>query len=292
LGDVSKAFGKMGCHISTAHLPATKLNKYLVQTTIYRKLAKRRTHGEWPPFAKRVILYNFNPHTPDLYETYDEPSLDLKLFFRRLPWRDKDPKHHDYSEQSTLVPRFTSTPDAFPYTTTRVAIKPGMWREADVVWVGRQYPGRAEAGKVSEAMVAALENGQVEQAMEASAAFDDKLARYSLSNSPLHHPWYWMSGKDPDPPGCNSYYEWWLLNNRKALSMIPAHVGKRIACWCKETDPACHADVFCQYVRAYERGDWRPDLSFATLFPGKRPPKEKKVTANHYRQAKIDEESF
>lgn len=278
LGDVAKAYGKTGCHVSTAHLSDTKLNHYLFQTSLYRKMAKRRTHNEWPPFAKRVILYNFNPKTPDLYEVYDEPNLDLTCFLRRLPWRDNDPAHSDYSVLSTLVPRYTGQDR--PCTTTRVTIGPNMWREPDVTWVGRQYPSakatataREETNAHIDAMLMA---GDTAQALEVYDAHEAKKERYTLRNSPYHHPWYWMSGKDPDPPGCNSYYEWWLLNNRKALSMLPEYVGKRIACWCKETDKNCHADILARYVRAYERGDWRPDLSAAALFPGQAAPKPKR----------------
>jgi len=275
LGDETKAYGRSGCHVSTAHLPDTKLNHYLFQTTMYRKMAKRRTHGEWPPFAKRVILYNFNPKTPNLYETYDRPSLDMRLFFSCLPWRDKDPRHTDYFVLPTLVPRLTVTLPPLP-PADRVTIAPGLWRDPNVIWLGRQYPPRTEAGKVAEAMTTALEAGDLARAWEAYTALAEKRERYTLPNSPYHHPWFWMSGKDPDPPGCNAYYEWWLLNNRKALSMLPAYVGKRFACWCKPGDKGCHADIFARYVKAYECGAWRPDLSFATLFPGEDPPKEKK----------------
>lgn len=270
LGDVTKAYGKTGCHVSTAHLPDTKLNHYLFQTSLYRKMAKRRTHGEWPPFAKRVILYNFNPKTPDLYEVYDEPNLDLTAFLHRLPWRDNDPAHSDYSVLSTVVPRYMG-PDR-PCKTARITIGPGMWREPDVVWVGRQYPSTKAATTAREdaarQMEAALMEGNVSAALAVYDEHEAKKERYTLRNSPYHHPWYWMSGKDPDPPGCKSYYEWWLLNNRKALLTLPEYVGKRIACWCKETDTVCHADILTRYVRAYERGDWRPDLSHAALFPG------------------------
>src|SRR6185503_7473964 len=225
-------------HVSTAHLPATKLNKYLVQTTIYRKMAKRRTHGEWPPFAKRVILYNFNPNTPNLYETYDRPSLDLKLFFKRLPWRDNDPEHSNYSILPTIVPRYMMGPPkpSGISKTERVTIKPGMWRDPNVAWVGRQYPSVNAKKEANEKIDAALEAGNVDLANEIYEAFDGQRTRYTLKNSPFHHPWWWKNGTDPDPPGCNSYYEWWLLNNRKALLMLPQYVGKKIACWCKENE--------------------------------------------------------
>jgi len=164
-----------------------------------------------------------------------------------------------------------------------------MWREPDVVWVGRQYPSTKAAATAREETIRqmdmALETGDVAQVLALFDEHEGKKERYTLRNSPYHHPWYWMSGKDPDPPGCNEYYEWWLLNNRKALHMLPEFVGKRIACWCKETDTACHADILARYVKAWERGTWRPDLSWATLFPGQEPPKPKKPTR---KQAKKD----
>jgi hypothetical protein len=290
LGDVTKSFGKMGCHVSTAHLPATKLNKYLVQTTIYRKMAKRRTHGEWPPFAKRVILYNFNPDTPNEYETYDRPSLDLKLFFQRLPWRDADPEHFNYSILPTLVPRYAMDPvSARPCRTKRVCIKPGMWCDPNVAWVGRQYPSINAKKEANEKIDEAIEAGDIDMANEIYEGYDAQRTRYTLKNSPYHHPWYWKSGTDPDPPGCNAYYEWWLLNNRKALLKLPEYVGKSIACWCGPMEKGCHADIFTFYLRAWERGDWRPDLSEAALFPDK-PVKSTKKTRQKKNKAVVPDD--
>lgn len=274
LNDLAKARGETGCHVSTVHMPNTKLSHYLVQTTIYRKIARRRTFNEWPPFAKKVILYNFNPNTPDLYETYDYPPLDLKLFFGMLPYKLDDPRHTDYSVLSTVVPRFLGTLDPRQTKTRRVAIKPGMWKDLDVAWVGRVYPALNSKKNTNDLMVAALEKGNVVEARRVFVDLEDKRKRYTLNNSPYHHPWYWMSGKDPDPAGCNSYYEWWLLNNPRCLAMLSLYVGKRITCWCPETSKSCHADILVRYVQAWEQGLWRPDLS---QFLTKLNKKEKKL---------------
>jgi hypothetical protein len=259
LGDPAKAYGKMGCHPSTAHLLATKLNKYLVQTSIYRKLAKRRTHGEWPPFAKRVILYNFNPKTPDLYEIKDRPCLDLQHLFRLLPYRADDPRHGDYSILPTLVPRLGTIPLP-PSQTQRVKIGPYMWCQQDVAWVGSQYPSRNAKRETDEAMEAACEAGDVARMLELFHTYRGKVEKYNLRSSPYHHPMDWDMSKDPVRLGYMSYYEWWLLNTPRVLAMLPQFVGKRIACWCAEGADQCHAEILTRYVQAWETRVWRPDL--------------------------------
>lgn len=212
-----------GTHPWSAAMPDTKLAHYRFQLSYYRWLLVRLLAADGRAATSTVstamILLNFRPDEPEAFYRYDLEALPtMDELMAHMPWDEHDPWHRPPAP-TPLVPGVTDADlaaAAAVETRRLVGMPPKGPLPLDVVWTGKAY----------------CKNG------------------YELPDSPWKAQEHWFG---PPPAHIPSHYEQYLRGARALLVALPLLVGKRLACWCREEQQRCHADVLVRYANATVR---------------------------------------
>lgn len=218
--------GKNGAHPLTAMMPATKLNKYTIQLNMYRHILETR----YGLTVEGIVLFNFPPDAPDVYDEIAIPRIDMAPFMALFPWRADDPRHAaqavpaaqaDAIAPAVQPPLVEAVSDADPRAagpTRAHRIQRGVLPDG-VVWMGWAY------------------------------------APYGLAQSA------WIpAGKRPHPRPTDAdmaRYEAELRGDATLLARVRDELyGKVLACWCRPGE-RCHAELYAKYANFLAATGWR-----------------------------------
>jgi hypothetical protein len=208
----------------------------------------------------RIIwILNFPSDRPYDYRIYEIEALDMAPLWSLAPINLDDPRQYQ-SLTPAYVPRYDGAPASLPaHPAMRWRVPVGGLAD-DMVWVGALYPSAKARADMAKKKAAGEE-------------YDDKLARFDLAKSPFNHPWGYQEKDETNRRQSAAYYEHYLLNSPALLDQLPSLYGKRLCCWCRDTDPPCYVSVLAKYTNLHQQRLLQfPRTLLDDYFGAKKPP--------------------
>ena len=137
LGTMTKQYnGERAWHPLFEEWPNTKEYHYRMQLNLYRTVLARH----YGIVLRRMIMANFPPETPDEYEKYDVPVVDMMPALALFPWDDRDVRHISSDPDRELaLPHIPAGDERGSGLTTVMAYNTSFGLGPGGVWVGTSW---------------------------------------------------------------------------------------------------------------------------------------------------------
>lgn len=215
-----------GTHPLTADMFDTNYLHYVLQLNWYRYMLEKY----YGLTVTALVLFNFPPAKPHLYQEFQLPMIDMAPFAALFPWRDDDPRHALPAPECRrpIVPAIGPEDARGQGPTTVMTPVRGSPLPPTAVWMGRTY----------------------------------KKNDYDLTDQGWKAPY---NDYDPQQRDLDAY-EAALRQDGPLLRRVRDELyGKTLVCWCRDGKKPCHARMLARYANALGSGaidaDEKDDIS-------------------------------